>query len=309
MSMEALNWAWGVACTPTQKLVLLCLADRADEEGVCWPSVNQTSIRCSLSRRAAQNAIKALSRAGVIAWHDFKDGRNTTRHKFTLNLRTSFAREPDSPVNDVHATREPVSPPPANDVHPPCEPDSRTPCTTFAQTHREPTRNPKLEPKGESTHPPSPPQGGSAGAEEIAMRRSVFFEEVRIAAGRGIADSTLELWAIAIHREWDARLHSGKPVTFASRVLTELTAIGADLSVGPKAITVPGKLNNSGKLFWKTCAFDFISQQLGLGSKARRLAISWEASLHARANLSTHDTWQDDLSAFVKNKGHAERSE
>jgi len=34
-----MNWAWRQGLPPTPKLVLMALADAADDHGVCWPSV------------------------------------------------------------------------------------------------------------------------------------------------------------------------------------------------------------------------------------------------------------------------------
>ena len=34
-----MNWAWQQLLKPVPKLVLMALADAADDEGVCWPSV------------------------------------------------------------------------------------------------------------------------------------------------------------------------------------------------------------------------------------------------------------------------------
>lgn len=44
----------------TQKLVLLALADNANDEGVCWPSITTLSKKCELSRRAVMSQIKLL---------------------------------------------------------------------------------------------------------------------------------------------------------------------------------------------------------------------------------------------------------
>ncbi|MGB5255148.1 MAG: helix-turn-helix domain-containing protein, partial [Sedimenticolaceae bacterium] len=46
-----MNWAWRQALTPTLKLVLMALADAADDQGVCWPSVSTLAKKCSVSTR------------------------------------------------------------------------------------------------------------------------------------------------------------------------------------------------------------------------------------------------------------------
>jgi hypothetical protein len=60
VSNVLLNAAWKAPCrSAAQKLVLLRLADRADETGVCWPSVQGLAIDCGLSERSVTRAIAA----------------------------------------------------------------------------------------------------------------------------------------------------------------------------------------------------------------------------------------------------------
>ncbi len=44
MSVAATQWAWRQALKPAAKLVLLALADRANDAGECWPSVHRSQI-------------------------------------------------------------------------------------------------------------------------------------------------------------------------------------------------------------------------------------------------------------------------
>jgi len=44
----------------TQKLVLLSLADWANDEGLCWPSIERVAKKSSLKKRAVQLAIRSL---------------------------------------------------------------------------------------------------------------------------------------------------------------------------------------------------------------------------------------------------------
>lgn len=67
MSIRIMTHVWehqGV--TPTQKLVLLALADWANDEGLCWPSIEKLCKKSCLSRRAVQTAIKSLSDIGLL---------------------------------------------------------------------------------------------------------------------------------------------------------------------------------------------------------------------------------------------------
>ena len=47
-------------------LVLLALADRADDRGVCWPGVKDTARRCRVQPRAVQKSIQRLKARGII---------------------------------------------------------------------------------------------------------------------------------------------------------------------------------------------------------------------------------------------------
>jgi len=46
--------------TPTHKLILLGLADWANDEGLCWPSIEKLASKTGLSRRAIQTNIGQL---------------------------------------------------------------------------------------------------------------------------------------------------------------------------------------------------------------------------------------------------------
>jgi hypothetical protein len=46
-----MNWARRRALTPALKLVLMALADSADEQGVCWPSIRTLAKKCTVSTR------------------------------------------------------------------------------------------------------------------------------------------------------------------------------------------------------------------------------------------------------------------
>ena len=78
MSIEALNWAFDLPLKkPTQKAVLIALANYADKQGgSCFPSI-ATIMRCTgLSERAVSPAIKWLEDNGLIV-ADRKPGRVT----------------------------------------------------------------------------------------------------------------------------------------------------------------------------------------------------------------------------------------
>lgn len=77
MSVAAITAAWGVNCDPTQKLVLLALADHTnDESGECWPSLTHICRKTGLGRSTVARALKALESDRIIGRK--QRGRQTT---------------------------------------------------------------------------------------------------------------------------------------------------------------------------------------------------------------------------------------
>lgn len=68
MSNYVLTWVWKHA--PVQDasclLVLASLADQANDEGYCWPSIASTAKRCRISPRQVQRWIGVLVEQGLL---------------------------------------------------------------------------------------------------------------------------------------------------------------------------------------------------------------------------------------------------
>lgn len=60
MSVRVMTAVWSMDLPDSDKLVLLALADCANDEGHCWPSVRSLTIKCSKSERTIQGSIKRL---------------------------------------------------------------------------------------------------------------------------------------------------------------------------------------------------------------------------------------------------------
>lgn len=120
MSYELLGLVRGVTgLTPTEKLVLYVLADRADNERhECWPSVAQIAADCGMSRNSRRNVrdtLNALRDKGIISWterHKETVGRDgathisNTSHIYTVNLG-SVGAESTRVVNTLGAESTP----------------------------------------------------------------------------------------------------------------------------------------------------------------------------------------------------------
>ncbi|EMP6887912.1 helix-turn-helix domain-containing protein [Pseudomonas aeruginosa] len=137
MSTIIMSACWPLqGLTPAQKAVLISLADNANDEGVCWPSVAKIAERTCLSERAVQQAIKVLNECKALSI-EARQGRSTM---FTVTP-AAFA-----PPQKVHPRRKctpaasaptpaDAAPPPTQDMHP-------TPAASAPRTVIEPTREP-----------------------------------------------------------------------------------------------------------------------------------------------------------------------
>lgn len=122
MSLPALEWAWCLEVPPTHKLVALALADHANDEGVCWPSLTRLAQRTGLSRSTIAEALKALEAAHII-FRQRGGPKRATHYRLGANgspgaglVRQPVVREldagspgagPGSPAAGLSVVREP----------------------------------------------------------------------------------------------------------------------------------------------------------------------------------------------------------
>lgn len=67
MSLDATRWAWSIKdITPSQKITLLSLADRAGESHKCWPSIARIEVDTCLNKRTIMKVISELEDMGLL---------------------------------------------------------------------------------------------------------------------------------------------------------------------------------------------------------------------------------------------------
>lgn len=93
MSIQAINWALEQPGTPTQKHVLLVLANYANESGHAFPSNVLLATKTGLTDRAVRNAKKALLEAGFLE-KSGAYGRGSVR--LCLEMEVATKTEPRS---------------------------------------------------------------------------------------------------------------------------------------------------------------------------------------------------------------------
>lgn len=128
-------WATNVG-DHTDKLVLLALADNANEAGECYPSLTNVAIRCEISKRTAIRAIQSLVEAGHVSMRK-QIGRNSSYRVHPTSDRESPVTESHqcqrvtsdslSPTGDsVTPLPPPSNPPPSENRHKPSVRKRRT---------------------------------------------------------------------------------------------------------------------------------------------------------------------------------------
>lgn len=131
MSTIIMSQCWPLqGMTPAQKAVLVSLADNANDQGVCWPSVESIAMRTCLSERSVQNSIKWLIEQGALHAQQ-RNGRSTV---YTV---TPAAFAPPQQLRGANKDETPAN----NDRTPAAF--APTPATAAPRTVNEPSRNRK----------------------------------------------------------------------------------------------------------------------------------------------------------------------
>jgi hypothetical protein len=99
MSWEALTWAHARKTgSSTDKLILLTLANYADNAGVCWPSHRFISERAECSVATVERSLKRLEAGGFITIRprfvaEEGQGKRQTSNEYLLSLRGDHQKE------------------------------------------------------------------------------------------------------------------------------------------------------------------------------------------------------------------------
>lgn len=122
MSWKLLNWAWKADCkTPAAKLVLVSLANAANDAGKSWQSAPTIAKRCCLSIRHVLRQISGLQRSGLISV-EHRDGM-VSLYSLTPNLTPATPDTMSGVTHDIHARN------PGHLRHQPLTPCHATPDT------------------------------------------------------------------------------------------------------------------------------------------------------------------------------------
>ncbi|MDO3418931.1 helix-turn-helix domain-containing protein [Citrobacter freundii] len=143
MSMTLMARAMAIKTgNPIRKLVLIKLADNANDNGECWPSYQHIADHCECSRSAVRSHIDALIGMGVLTKENrmgVNNGKGNTSNVYYLNL--------DNPVPPKS-----TAPVPSKITGMPLENTPPMPCGGTRTSH-------SFEPVNEPNDPPNPQKG------------------------------------------------------------------------------------------------------------------------------------------------------
>jgi Helix-turn-helix domain len=150
MSWSALAWATDSDLgSSTTKFILILLANKADENFSCYPSIRTLMAESDAGRSTVLRALRDLEERGFISrrpqFHD-SGARRSTRY---------FLNHPQAP----HFSAGPDAGPPGPDLTPPGPDPDRTPSQRGTETvsQRHPPGVPQRDPLNPSSEPPSEP--------------------------------------------------------------------------------------------------------------------------------------------------------
>lgn len=165
MSIKALNWAIELHVGDSlSKLILMAIANYADEHAVAWPSHSRLARDCEMSVATVKRRVAHLEELGVLVtfrcWLDEhgirnRDGRGReTSREIRLDLSKSDVVA-DASDDDVEDEGGPTAPPQALGEGAPTAPHG-----VQSEPPGESLRTPLNEPSLNQESPPSPPPGG-----------------------------------------------------------------------------------------------------------------------------------------------------
>lgn len=72
---------------PLRKLVLIKLADNANDQGECWPSHQHVADQCEISKTSVRNHIRKLSEMGLLKIEHREGPKGNTSNLYHLTLQ------------------------------------------------------------------------------------------------------------------------------------------------------------------------------------------------------------------------------
>ncbi|EOL9075757.1 helix-turn-helix domain-containing protein [Cronobacter malonaticus] len=175
MSMNLMAKAMSIKVgNPLRKLVLIKLADNANDDGECWPSYQHIADHCECSKSAVKEHISALIKLGLMTKENrvgVNNGKGNTSNVYRLHLTgTPVPSESTPPVPPKSTGESPKSTPVPSEITPPVPP---------AGTRTSHSFEPVIEPLDSKKKSSSMPEGflPSASHQRMAEEYGISLQE------------------------------------------------------------------------------------------------------------------------------------
>ncbi|HHF6437168.1 TPA: helix-turn-helix domain-containing protein [Haemophilus influenzae] len=123
LMVQAMNCKVG---NPARKLVLLKLADNANDDGICFPSYQYIADKCEMTRRSAINHIEYLIKMGLVSKKERKNKDGSISNLYFLHLEQGSENISLGSENFALGGSENISPRTSHSLEPVNEPKKTT---------------------------------------------------------------------------------------------------------------------------------------------------------------------------------------
>ncbi|HHF3391645.1 TPA: helix-turn-helix domain-containing protein [Haemophilus influenzae] len=123
LMVQAMNCKVG---NPARKLVLLKLADNANDDGICFPSYQYIADKCEMTRRSAISHIEYLIKMGLVSKKERKNKDGSISNLYFLHLEQGSENISLGSENFALGGSENISPRTSHSLEPVNEPKKTT---------------------------------------------------------------------------------------------------------------------------------------------------------------------------------------
>jgi len=117
VSIAAMNCAWQQQLSPTPKLILMALADAANDHSICWPSVSTVATKCCVSVRTVRRVMqKLVDRRLMLSEQRYRKDGSCSSNRYRLRLEGSDNLSPAPDSNDTPPGQKREGPPATGDI-------------------------------------------------------------------------------------------------------------------------------------------------------------------------------------------------
>ena len=112
MSNAAKNWAFRQNLKPIPKLVLVVLADAANDQGICWPSITTLAGKVGVTPRTVQRAIQLIVHRDLITVEQrYRSDGSCSSNLYRLSLDSGDNLSPPPDCGDTTSRYARQAPP------------------------------------------------------------------------------------------------------------------------------------------------------------------------------------------------------